>query len=160
MIVMLVGALQDQLVKFVDQDVDLFIHNSWGCYLCAYLILEDFEPLLVLVSELVGALLDEGVHVLDRAEVGRVDLAVNHFHVVGRLRLFWLRKVLTLADLEGALPVFAVHRDHEVLEVVHGVHVGWHVLFAQGFGGDASKVEVFGHEFIKCLLFKYEVVHF
>ena len=46
------------------------------------------------------------------------------------------------------------------MEVVHGVHVGGHVLLVQSLGRDASQVEVLAHEFIKGLLFKYQVVHF
>ena len=53
-----------------------------------------------------------------------------------------LAEILALRDLEGPLPVFAVHGNHEVLEIVQRVHIGWCVLLGQLFTNFAFQVKV------------------
>jgi hypothetical protein len=109
-----VGAGKDQFVKLVDQVVDFGLQH--------------LQTIAVFIFELVGALLHESVHVLHGSEVSNTDLFVD-----GNLLLLHMRivKVLVLADLERFLPVFAVHRDHEVLEIVDRVDVHRHVSTVQ-----------------------------
>jgi len=69
------------------------------------------------------------VHIANVVEFRRANSRVNR-HYVATLSVC-TAEILRLLDLEGALPVFTVHRHHEVLKVVQSVHIAWHVLLCK-----------------------------
>ena len=57
------------------------------------------------------------------------------------------------------LPVLAVEADHEFLKVVNFVHVGGFILNSKIKTCVTLQAEVLVNEFIKSLLFKYQIAH-
>ena len=84
-------------------------------------------------------------HIINIVEIGRDD------HALIRLG----RSVILPGDLDSWLPVLALKVDHEILEIVHLVHIGGQILLIEFKSGLPVKAEVLVDEFIKCLLFKY-----
>ena len=121
MVLVLVGRCENGLVQLIDQVVDAH--------------LQTLKPVLVCVTELGRSRLNEVLHVGDVVEVSRGDVRVHSLFSLShggiRCILLQVAKVLVLRDLNGATPVFPVHGDHEVLEVVKGVHVPRPVLVRQ-----------------------------
>ena len=94
-----------------------------------------------------------GLHILqvviNIVEIGGDDLA-----------LIWFgRSVILSADFNGCLPVLALKIDHEILEIVHLVHIFGQILLIELKSGLPVKAEVLVDKFIKCLLFKYQITH-
>ena len=67
------------------------------------------------------------MHIANVVKLSGTDLVVDS-HWLAILRKLSAAKILLLLDFEGALPVFAIHCHQEVLEIVKGVHIVWHVL--------------------------------
>ena len=90
-------------------------------------VLNLLQSLLVIEAELVRRLLHEHEHVLNTIKFGWVYLGV-HSKLLTALLLGAFRHIPTLFDLKRFLPVFAIHGNHEVLEVVKCMHILRHVL--------------------------------
>ena len=71
------------------------------------------------------------MHILYAVKLGWVHLEV-HAEVLAGL-LVYFGSIPALLDVERALPVSAVQRDKEVLEVIQSVHILWHIFLAQLF---------------------------
>lgn len=85
------------------------------------------------------------MHIAYIVKVGRTNFCVNcHQTLVSLFRplLRVLAEILAFRDLERSLPVFTVHGNHKVLEIVQRVHIGWCVLLGQLFTNFTFQVKV------------------